>query len=241
MSYTPPQSLSVDLTPIIDLLNQNNECCVLNYRLITDINNRLIKYEFFMNAFMNCFKPCDTGVIIDNPIRPVRPVIPGKSVQPPRQAPITPITIGTQKPVKREISYVPSVPIISVNREEYDTPFYPHASVIGIAGKYKIVNDTYVGPDGLDLSKYLPLELNYKNGDIILEAIRDYRVLTLNDEYRTKSVVLVYQTYDTRTGVRKTFEGSVSNYRKWWDIHSGNLEANKKVVSGRSYQKGVID
>jgi hypothetical protein len=241
MSFTPPQSLSVDLTPILNLLEINAACCETNTKYLFAINDRLNRYDSIFRRLIDCCERMnygDTGVPLPTP-GPVKPVLPpGQTYEPPGV--ISPSPAPSPTPVREVKAYVVE-PIREVNRKEYDTPFYPHASVIGIAGKFNIVGDTYVGPDGVDLRKWLPLSLNYKNDNLILEAIIDYRVITLNDMYKTKSVAIVYQTYDDRTGVRKTFEGSSTLYKSWWEIHSGVREQKVSAVSARSFQRGVID
>lgn len=230
MSYTPPKV--IDLSTIENLLIENSECCKMNSNYLININKRLNNYDnIFKELLRCCFKP-----IMNN-----KPIIPGQIVYP---APIEKISKEIKSPIKNNQKYdiLYSEPsIININRKEYDTPFYPHADVIGLHINYKIINNSYIGPDNVDLKKWLPLELNYKNNNVILEKILDYRILIGGGLYPRPEVVLVYQTYDNSTGVRKTFEASVFHYRKWWDIHIGIKNEDNNIKSGRNYQKGVID
>ena len=227
MTYIPIQPVNIDLTNIIELLENNAECCAINNKYLIDISNRLNRYEFIFRELLNCCKrPGNTGVIIDNPIG----VLPGQVVSPPPGSGNTGVIID--RPI-REIR-----PIREVIYESYDTPYIPNGSIIDIPGTYKIVDDRYLDKSGTDLKRYLPYELSIKNGDVILESINDYRVIKSNDLYGTMDVILVYQTKNLKTGVRTTYEAGRNHYRSWWEIHSNG---EKPVMKDTSiYRKGVI-
>jgi hypothetical protein len=209
MSYLPLQPVNVDLTEIINLLEENAECCYTNTKYLIALNDRLNRYDFIFRQLLDCCKrPGNTGVPL-----PVGPVIPGDIVNPPPGGNTGVIIDNPIRPV-REVKQVREVIY-----ESYDTPYIPNGSVIDIAGEFKIVDNSYVDKSGTDLRRYLPYELNIKDGDILLQAILDYRVLMGGGLYPRKEVVLVFQTKNMRTGVISTYEAGSNHYRKWWQIH----------------------
>jgi len=262
MSYTPKQATTInnitnefitnefitnnisecDLTEVMELLKLNAECCSINTKYIMDIHNKLSRYELIIKEFLQCFDftGCgNTGVIIDNPIRPV---IPGEIVQPPPTKPVKPIQPKPVKPKPIKEVFTPKRiegKAVWVDHNDYDTRYYANSNVINIDGMFKIVGDKYVDENGIDLMRYLPMDINITDGELILERILDYRIYTMNDLYRMKNVVLVYQVKNTRTGVVKIFEGGINRFRNWWFIHTNKTK--KQPVRSVTYQNGRIN
>jgi hypothetical protein len=199
-----------DLSKLEELTLMNMKCCEFNSKLLININNKLVRYDEVFRKLLECCNPPsgDTGVIIDRPIR----VIPGQIVNPPPTTTSSRIEV-VNKRVPREI--------LEVDYKSYDTPFYPHSPIMYIPGEYRVVDDKYVDKSGVDLRRWLPYELNIKNGDIILEAILDYRILLGGGLYLKKDVMLIYKTRNITNNVVTTFEAGVGHYKKWWEIHSG--------------------
>lgn len=223
MSFTPPQSL--DLTYVINLLEENAECCAINNKYLIAINDRLNRYDLIFRELLKCCerRPIggNTGVIL-----PGGTVIPGQIVNPPAQVNPNPLPIKNVKPI-RDIPY-----------ESYDTPFIPNGSIIDIPGTYFIDGDRYIDKSGTDLRRYLPYDLSIKKGDTILEGILDYRIIKSNDIWGTMDVILVYQTKNLKTGVRTTYEAGRNHYRSWYKIHDSGEKVVMKDVS--MYQRGRI-
>lgn len=225
MTYIPPQTINVDLTNIVSLLEMNAECCYTNTKYLIALNDRLNRYDLIFRQLLDCCKPGNTGVPLPGP----GPVIPGDIVNPP---PGGNTGVIIDRPI-REIR-----PVREVIFESYDTPYIPNGSIIDIPGTYTIVGDRYVDKSGTDLRRYLPYELSIKNNDVFLEAILDYRVIKSNDLYGTMDVVLVYQTKNLKTGVRTTYEAGRNHYRNWWRIHNNGEKPVMKDTS--MFRKGVI-
>lgn len=228
MSYQPedPQ----EHQEIINLINEVKEdaekCCLTTQKYLIGITQQLYTQQQYLEKLLRC---CN--------YRPIRPYItPGDILNPPP----TPIPLEPKKPYTSLSTYQQPKRIEVTTYETYDTPYYPHSRLIDIPGKYKIVNDRYVNEAGVDLSDILPLDVEIYDTStgVLLESILDYRIIVGGGLYPRKEVILVYAT--KKGEVRKTFEGGLDHFRRWYKIHSGMI-MRTPIKTGRTFQRGKID
>jgi len=85
----------------------------------------------------------------------------------------------------------------------------------GIPGSYTIIGDRLYDQGGTDLSKYLPINLNIKDGDDIIQSILGYRV-TLNQSYPRMDPVILFSYYikNSKTGAGYINEMNAFHFSK---------------------------
>jgi hypothetical protein len=228
MSYQPQDP--EEHQEIIDLVNQsiedNKECCLTTQKYLIGIMQQLYNQQQHLDKLLRC---CN--------YRPIRPYItPGDILNPP----VIPIPIEPRKRYTSIATYQEPKRIETTTYESYDTPFYSHSNVINLSGKYRIDGDRYINEANIDLRNILPLDINIYDATsgVLLESILDYRIVTGGGLYPRKEVILVYAT--KKGEVKKTFEGGLDLYRRWYKIHSGMI-IRKPIQTGRTFQRGKID
>ncbi len=191
------------LDMILNLMEQYNKCCMNNTMM-------LYQQQGILKDILNRLILC--GCKYPKPI--TKPVYVGQVVKDFTIIDITPIQpsynyIQQEKPV-----YIKPKPVV------VETPYYPVVdrnafSIMGIGGSWNIVNNDIVS-GGVSLRRKIPVKLNIKNGDKILESIIDYRIIMGGGLYPKQEPILAYQILNTTTGTRTTFEAGPNHYRKWF-------------------------
>lgn len=185
-----------ELDQILMLMEQYKKCCINNTMLLQQ-QQQMIKDIMSQISKCCCNGPVYVGQIVKDftiiDITPKPKQIYNPPSQPlPRQLPPTPIT-------------TPYVPIVDKSA----------FSIMGTGGSWKIVNGDIVS-GGVSLRRNIPITLNIKNGDKILQCIIDYRVVMGGGLYPKQEPILVYQILNTTTGTRTTFEAGPNHYRSWF-------------------------
>lgn len=191
------------LDMILNLMEQYNKCC---------INNTMILYQQqqMLKDILNRLILC--GCKYPKPI--IKPVYVGQVVKD--------FTIIDVTPRQQPINYIPQdMPVyVKPKQEVIDTPYYPVVDrnafgIMGVGGSWNIVNNDIISSD-VSLRRSIPIKLNIKNGDKILESIIDYKVIMGGGLYPKQEPILVYQILNTNTGTRTTFEAGPNHYKKWF-------------------------
>jgi hypothetical protein len=216
MAYQP---VSDDLDNIQDLINSSIECCKYNNQMLLDINKQLYSHSLVLRELLKCckYKPVPTKpnflpgqayveVLSNEPfIQPTRPTQPTYTITPKR------------------IESSPNPLIIYPVDKGY-------FGVLSIPGSWNIVDGRIVDKTGVDLENHLPLFFNYRvyeessynnqasnsvsySKDFELVGMLGYVVKRLAGG--VEEPLIIYETYNWRTGVRRTFEANVNIWNKY--------------------------
>jgi hypothetical protein len=211
-------NISIDndkLDYMILLMEQNRKCCenntMLFYQQQKIFREVYYKQQMMLNEILNqlkkcCYKPIQIGCC-GSPY--VGQIVKDFTID------VTP----KQKPIYVKEVVQQAQQVIRQRAEPVENMYSPvfekdAFSIIGIPGSWKIINGDVVS-GGISLRKYIPVKLNIKNGDILLECINGYRVITGGGLYPKQEVVLSYQVVN-KNGVRRIFEAGPNHYRSWF-------------------------
>ena len=219
MAYQP---VSDDINELTDLVQQSIKCCEYNNDMLLHINTQLYLNSNILQQLLKCCKY--------KPVRPTKPYWVGQTYQEvsPSEAYVLPVETTT-----------PIYTIIPKRIESEPNPLiiYPvdrgYFGILSIPGSWQVNCKRIIDKEGVDLEFYLPLFFNHRvfesnsynnqasnsvaySKDYELVAMLGYVVKTLSNN--KEEPLIIYEAYNHRTGVRRTFEGSIY----LWNKHAVN-------------------
>jgi hypothetical protein len=223
MAYQPHD----DVNELEHLIQQSIKCCEYNNDMLLDINKQLYSHSYILKELLKCcrYKPLPPT----KPNWPTKPYWVGQAYKE--------IEVLSNEPFV--YPETPSQPIYTVVPKRIETPsnpliIYPvdkgYFGVLSIPGSWCVVGKRIVDKTGIDLEVYLPLFFNHRvyeersynnqasnsvsySKDYELVGMRGYVVKRLAGG--KEEPLIIYETYNHRTGVRRTFEGNVNLWNKY--------------------------
>jgi hypothetical protein len=234
MAYTP---VSNELDDIKDLLNESIECCETNTKILYEnnkmlynMNKQLYSHSLILRELLKCcqyqHKPvCGKPYYyVGKGYEEITVSYTTSSPRPPQE--IQPITVVMPKRVNLKTNPLIIYPV--------DRGYF---GVLSIPGSWIVCGRRIVDKNGTDLASYLPLCFNYRvyenktysnissnsvsySKDLELVGMLGYVVKQLSTGVEP---LIIYETYNHRTGVRRTFEGSPN----LWNKYASNSYTNR--------------